>query len=666
MVKSKRHRAVLAFLGIPLAFAPAIAVRAAPPDDAASPAAREDVASAIPAEPLLIPRRRPPDAQRPPFAPPSAFVNIRLSQALGDDMKNVSDTLARYPFVRIAEPADYLLTTHPEFTQTLMLVDPAAGEESLVRESAGFSAAGYTRPALALGNLTLRDYDRQLDDALQAAGRAKALLAAETPADTAQVMLCVRPTRVSVPSDCRWPAAGGTPPPSRAPIHLEFNQSLLLAVRNTGATPRFLYLLGVEPDGRVRQFPLAGDGRVAPGAWAESNAARWNVTLGNARYRFVAIASDTPLSDADLGRWLGDRPGTSGCTGSEPAGRCDQTGPPAAPDGGTPKDRSVSTFDFALQGPSVGYVGNGFNVPRFEAPWAVQIYATVPYTDKEIAADDVAPPGTRKFLRQRSPVERAHSCGGTLIADNLVLTAAHCVASGIFAGESNGPLVFKRRRVRAGTHQLGADGTTYAIESVAVHAGYQPDRAGSPDDIALLKLAGDRGTRALRAGAALPIRPTAQARTAGEPVAVYGWGITAVVGANANWVGSDAQNLNHNPDQLQYGYMQTLAWKTCKARLNTLLGNRMLCTVPQAGANGRPAREVFSCVGDSGGPLIGRDGNGDALVGVVSWSKGCGLAGSPDVYTDVARYARWMDAARARLKSGAYVLVADPPVQGRP
>ena len=72
-----------------------------------------------------------------------------------------------------------------------------------------------------------------------------------------------------------------------------------------------------------------------------------------------------------------------------------------------------------------------------------------------------------------------------MIAPDVVLTAAHCVSDGQYAGDGLAK-VLKQRRVRLGSRGIGKGGQSFAIAAVAVHAGYDP-RAES-HDLALLLL----------------------------------------------------------------------------------------------------------------------------------------------------------------------------------
>lgn len=58
----------------------------------------------------------------------------------------------------------------------------------------------------------------------------------------------------------------------------------------------------------------------------------------------------------------------------------------------------------------------------------------------------------------------------------------------------------------------------------------------------------------------------------------------------------------------------------------------MICTKNSVGSG--------SCIGDSGGPLV----SNNTLIGVVSWSVGCG-DGYPTIYTSVASEIDWLNEA---------------------
>ena len=81
---------------------------------------------------------------------------------------------------------------------------------------------------------------------------------------------------------------------------------------------------------------------------------------------------------------------------------------------------------------------------------------------------------------------------------------------------------------------------------------------------------------------------------------------------------------------------------------------------------GQAPRHVFSCRGDSGGPLVRAVDGQPMLVGVASWSRGCGYGDYPSVYTNVSRYAAWLELARRQLRSGEVVRVNEQPAARPP
>jgi len=223
-----------------------------------------------------------------------------------------------------------------------------------------------------------------------------------------------------------------------------------------------------------------------------------------------------------------------------------------------------------------------------------------------------ARPGTHPWIVSLQNGE-SHFCGGTLIAPNVVITAAHCVADG------------NPDRIVAGAHDHGTPSKNVQISRparVKHHERYNPDT--TMHDIAVITLAKPFTFNAAVQPACLP--------DAGESVAdgtqgtVAGWGLTRESGYDTSsvlmQVGIPA--MSHSMCSRQYASQGI-----------SIDSSAMLC-------GGYPQGGKDSCQGDSGGPFVFKGSKGYTLHGVVSFGIGCARAGSPGVYARVTSYLPWI------------------------
>ncbi|XP_045514941.1 transmembrane protease serine 9-like [Pieris brassicae] len=204
-------------------------------------------------------------------------------------------------------------------------------------------------------------------------------------------------------------------------------------------------------------------------------------------------------------------------------------------------------------------------------------------------------------------------CGGMLINDRYVMTAAHCVKG----------LMWFMIKVTLGEHNRCNEThrpiTRFVVNVVAHNFTYVDFR----NDLALLKL-NDK----------VEITDTV------KPVCLPHNDDNEYIGVKAiaaGW-GSIGEQKNHSCHLLEVE-LPVISNQECRdTKYETaMIADNMLCA-------GYPAEgNRDTCQGDSGGPLSAeRMDKRYELLGIVSWGIGCGRRGYPGVYTRVTKYLYWI------------------------
>ncbi|MES4890934.1 serine protease [Streptomyces sp. NPDC096012] len=209
------------------------------------------------------------------------------------------------------------------------------------------------------------------------------------------------------------------------------------------------------------------------------------------------------------------------------------------------------------------------------------------------------------FVMQITDASQNQFCGGTLVASNKVVTAAHCMA-----GETTSSV----RVVGGRTYLNGTNGTVSRVSKIWVNPDYTDATNG--DDVAVLTLS-----------TSMPYTPASYVSSsqtgvyaAGTTARILGWGTTSENGSSSN--------------QLRTATVPIASDSSCRSSYGSdFVQSDMVCAGYSSGG-------VDTCQGDSGGPLL----IGGVLAGITSWGEGCAEAGYPGVYTRLTTFSNLVTA----------------------
>uniref|UniRef100_A0A7N4PA81 Transmembrane serine protease 11F n=1 Tax=Sarcophilus harrisii TaxID=9305 RepID=A0A7N4PA81_SARHA len=263
-------------------------------------------------------------------------------------------------------------------------------------------------------------------------------------------------------------------------------------------------------------------------------------------------------------------------------------------------------FSLAISNPSIKITRCGIRTTASSLP--LTLAST---TDRIVMGTTAALTGEWPWQASLQLKDSGHQCGGSLISNTWIVTAAHCF-----------------QKTKNPTQWIVTFGTTIIpplrkqnVDTIIVHEKY--NNITHENDIALMQLAenveySNEIQRVCLPESYIKLPPHTS-------VFVTGFGSVVDDGPT--------QNVLHQ------ARVEIISTDVCNRTdvYNGLIKKGMLCAGFMEG-------KVDACKGDSGGPLVYPDHHDIwYLIGIVSWGESCALPKRPGVYTQVTQYRNWIN-----------------------
>ncbi|XP_050413011.2 transmembrane protease serine 9 [Patella vulgata] len=207
-----------------------------------------------------------------------------------------------------------------------------------------------------------------------------------------------------------------------------------------------------------------------------------------------------------------------------------------------------------------------------------------------------------------------YQCGGSIIDNRHIVTAAHCLRSGNY--------LIPASQVEVG---VGSSNKTklsyYKVQLIDRHPNYNPSTFDY--DIAVLTLQ----------------FPLPDDNPCMKPICLPSPGLSIEAGVQcvvAGW-GAQIEGSRRGSTSLQEAVIPIMNQDACSSAYGDYMMNeRKLCAGYSTGG-------IDACQGDSGGPFMCAKGDSWVLAGLVSFGNGCARPDNPGVYANVMNLKSWLD-----------------------